>query len=159
MLATRGFNSRHLHFDSLRSLSAGFFIRVRFVPVLSLPKEACRRAFMYLRFACPELAEGSLPKEACRRAYFMYYTYILYCSDGLFYAGHTGDLKTRIYQHSSGQVKYTSCRLPANLVYFEKYETKNVAMKREKQLKGWSKIKKINLIKYGHPTKISSCKN
>ena len=41
------------------------------------------------------------------------------------------------------------------LVWLESYDTKKEAMDKELQLKGWTRIKKINLIKFGHPTKIN----
>ena len=83
----------------------------------------------------------------------MYQIYILLCSDNLFYTGFTNDLKRRINQHKNGEVQYTKNKRPIKLVYKEKCKTKETAMQREKQIKGWSKQKKINLIKFGHPTK------
>jgi predicted GIY-YIG superfamily endonuclease len=83
----------------------------------------------------------------------MFKVYFLLCSNNSFYSGHTNNLKQRYKQHCFGEVKSTINKRPLKLVYYENHETKEQAMKREKQLKGWSKIKKINLIKYGHPTK------
>ena len=82
----------------------------------------------------------------------MFFTYILLCSDNSFYVGYTNDLKRRLEEHNSKRGSfYLISKLPVKLVYFEKYSTELEAQKREKQLKGWSKIKKINLIKYKHP--------
>ncbi|MCK4540548.1 GIY-YIG nuclease family protein [Candidatus Parcubacteria bacterium] len=83
----------------------------------------------------------------------MYYTYILFCNNNLFYTGFTNKLKIRLQQHQRAEVKYTSNLLPIKLVYYEKYQTKKKAIQREKQIKGWLKQKKINLIKFGHPNK------
>ncbi len=83
----------------------------------------------------------------------MYKVYILLCSDNSFYTGHTGNLKLRCRQHATGNVRATANKRPVKLVFYENYKTKEEAMKRERQLKGWTKQKKINLIKYGHPTK------
>jgi len=38
----------------------------------------------------------------------------------------------------------------------EEYKTKTEALKREKQIKGWRREKKINLIKYGHPSGVQN---
>jgi len=83
----------------------------------------------------------------------MYKVYILLCLDNSFYTGHTGNLKLRYRQHNTGNVKTTANKRPVKLVFYENHKTKEEAMKREKQLKGWTRQKKINLIKYGHPTK------
>ncbi len=81
-----------------------------------------------------------------------FYTYILLCSDNSFYVGHTSNLQERVKNHQNGAASiYTKKRRPVKLVYFEKFDSKENAINREKQLKGWSKIKKINLIKFGHP--------
>ncbi len=78
----------------------------------------------------------------------MYYLYILLCADNIFYVGFTNDLKRRLSNHNSGHgSKFVSARLPVKLVYYEIYPTKKEAVKREKQIKNWSRIKKINLIK------------
>jgi putative endonuclease len=81
----------------------------------------------------------------------MYKVYILLCFDRSFYVGHTADLKIRLKDHNGGSVRYTSTKRPLKLVYFEVANTKAEAMKREKQIKGWVRSKKINLIKHDHP--------
>jgi len=75
------------------------------------------------------------------------FTYILKCSDGSYYTGSTKNLEMRVYQHSIGQGgKYTSKRLPIELVYFEQYPRVDFAYYREKQIQGWSRRKKEALI-------------
>jgi putative endonuclease len=75
------------------------------------------------------------------------YVYILKCADGSLYTGYTNDLKKRIKTHNSGKgAKYTRCRLPLELVYYETYETKNEAMKREYNIKQMSRSNKLKLI-------------
>jgi len=64
-----------------------------------------------------------------------YYVYILRCSDGHLYYGHTGDLTRRLQLHRQGQVPSTKPRLPAELVYYETYPTAGEARKRESGLK------------------------
>ena len=85
----------------------------------------------------------------------MYKTYILLCSDNSFYVGYAANLKKRLFEHNHKQGSfYLHSKIPVKLVYYENYNTKEEAIKRERQLKGWSKKKKINLIKFGHPTKM-----
>ncbi|OGF25619.1 hypothetical protein A2303_01000 [Candidatus Falkowbacteria bacterium RIFOXYB2_FULL_47_14] len=88
----------------------------------------------------------------------MYYAYILCCSDNSFYTGHSKALKQRHKQHCRGEVQATKNKRPVKLIYYEKFPAKQEAMSREKQIKGWSRIKKYNLVKYGHPTKIEKHK-
>ena len=74
-------------------------------------------------------------------------TYILQCSDGSFYVGHTKDVQQRLAAHNTGQgADYTKTRRPAVLVYSEPHPSQAEAMAREKQLKKWSKAKKLTLI-------------
>ena len=77
----------------------------------------------------------------------MNYIYILKCADDSLYTGYTNNLEKRIKTHNIGKgAKYTRCRLPVQLVYFEIYETKNEAMKREYYIKQMSRIDKLNLM-------------
>ena len=65
----------------------------------------------------------------------MNYTYILKCKDGSLYTGWTNDLEQRVAAHNTGKgAKYTKARRPVELVYFEEFETKEQAMKREDKL-------------------------
>ena len=78
----------------------------------------------------------------------MNYVYILECGDNTLYTGWTNDLEKRINVHSSGKgAKYTRGRLPVKLVYFEKYNDKQIAMKREYAIKRLSREEKLKLIK------------
>jgi putative endonuclease len=75
------------------------------------------------------------------------YTYIVECSDGTLYTGYTNDLEKRIKAHNSGKgAKYTRPRLPVTLVYFEEYETKELAQSREWHIKRLTRAKKLELI-------------
>ncbi|WP_186431071.1 GIY-YIG nuclease family protein [Clostridium sp. BSD9I1] len=77
----------------------------------------------------------------------MCYVYILECGDKTLYTGWTNDLNKRIKTHSSGKgAKYTRCRLPIKLVYFEEYDDKISAQKREYAIKQLSRTQKLNLI-------------
>jgi putative endonuclease len=75
------------------------------------------------------------------------YVYILKCKDGSLYTGYTNNLERRIKTHNNGKgAKYTRCRLPVELVYYESYETKSDAMKREYCIKQMSREVKVKLI-------------
>ena len=75
------------------------------------------------------------------------YTYIVKCSDETLYTGWTNNLKKRLEAHNSGKgAKYTKNRRPVELVYFEEYDTKQEAMKREYAIKQLNRKKKTELI-------------
>lgn len=78
----------------------------------------------------------------------MNYVYMLECSDGSLYTGWTNNLEKRIAAHNNGKgAKYTRVRLPVKLVYYEEYEDKIEAMKREYEIKQLSRKEKVKLIK------------
>lgn len=78
----------------------------------------------------------------------MNYTYILKCSDNTFYTGWTNNLKKRVEKHNSGKgAKYTKIRLPVSLIYYEIFDTKQEAMKREYEIKKMTRKQKEQLIK------------
>jgi putative endonuclease len=84
------------------------------------------------------------------------YVYILECFDNSLYTGFTNDLEKRVRVHNSGKgAKYTRCRLPVKLVYYEEFETKREAMKREYCIKQLSRDEKISLIKVSTLSDIS----
>lgn len=77
----------------------------------------------------------------------MNYAYILRCGDGSYYAGWTNDLKKRLEDHNLGRgAKYTRAHLPVILVYYESFETKAEAMRREAAIKKLSRPQKERLI-------------
>ena len=77
----------------------------------------------------------------------MYYTYLARCSDNSLYTGYYAHLDARENKHNKGEgAKYTRSRRPIKIIYFEKYTTRSEAMKREIQIKGWTKAQKENLI-------------
>jgi putative endonuclease len=66
----------------------------------------------------------------------MNYTYILKCKDGTLYTGWTNDLDKRVKAHNEGRgAKYTRSRTPVELVYYETFETKEEAQRREYAIK------------------------
>ena len=77
----------------------------------------------------------------------MNYVYMLRCRDGSLYTGWTNDLEKRLKAHNSGSAsKYTRTRLPAELVYFEEWESKEAAMSREWHIKRLGRAEKLKLI-------------
>lgn len=77
----------------------------------------------------------------------MNYAYILLCCDGTLYSGWTNDLEKRLKAHNAGKGgKYTRSRLPVELVYFEAFETKSEAMRREYEFKQLTREQKLKLI-------------
>lgn len=77
----------------------------------------------------------------------MNYTYILRCADDTYYTGWTNHLEERVKAHNTGKgAKYTKCRTPVELVYFEEFETKEEAMRREFAIKQLTRKQKETLI-------------
>ena len=79
-----------------------------------------------------------------------YYVYIIICRDQTFYIGYTNDLDKRIKVHNKGLgAKYTRGRIPVKLLYYEVYDDKSKALKREIALKKLSRKQKEKLIEQG----------
>ncbi|MFH4903812.1 GIY-YIG nuclease family protein [Staphylococcus cohnii] len=79
-----------------------------------------------------------------------HFIYIVRCKDGSLYTGYAKDIEQRIAKHNSGQgAKYTKIRRPVELVYQEMFGTKSEAMKREYEIKTFSRQKKLQLISEG----------
>ena len=77
-----------------------------------------------------------------------FWTYILFCADGLYYTGHTDNLEFRIGQHQSGQIEgFTSSRLPVRLMWSQDFPTRVEALDAERRIKKWSRAKKEALIR------------
>ena len=77
----------------------------------------------------------------------MNYTYLLKCSDGTLYCGWTNDLEKRVKAHNSGRgAKYTKSRRPVRLVWYETFETKEEAMRREYAIKHMTRRAKLGLV-------------
>lgn len=75
------------------------------------------------------------------------YTYILECKDGTFYTGWTNNLEKRLKNHNDGKgAKYTKARLPVSLIYYEEFQTKEDAMRREYAIKQMTRNEKCSLI-------------
>ena len=78
----------------------------------------------------------------------MVFVYIVRCKDDSYYTGITWNLKKRITEHNLGiKTPIQKSRRPVELVYWEKFATRKEAAKREKEIKGWRREKKEQLIK------------
>ncbi|MEK7592298.1 MAG: GIY-YIG nuclease family protein [Patescibacteria group bacterium] len=82
----------------------------------------------------------------------MYYVYILTNKSATLYIGVTNNLERRLYEHKHKYLEGFTKKYNINtLIYFEEYSDPIEAIAREKQLKGWSRKKKIYLIKSINP--------
>lgn len=80
----------------------------------------------------------------------MNYTYMVCCADGSLYTGWTNCLEKRLKAHNGGKdgAKYTKTKRPVELVYYEGFETKVEAMRREYSIKQLSRGEKLRLIEF-----------
>jgi len=74
----------------------------------------------------------------------MWFVYILLCADTSLYCGSSDDPEARFELHKSGKgAKYTRSHKPLRIIYKEKLESKSTALKREAEIKSWSRGRKI----------------
>ena len=74
--------------------------------------------------------------------------YIIRTADNFLYTGITSNLKYRLAEHNLGVRSFIkNKRKPLILVFKEYYLTRVEAARREKEIKGWNRKKKENLIK------------
>ena len=78
-----------------------------------------------------------------------FWVYIIKCSDGSYYTGHTDDLDRRIAQHLEGEISscYTFDRRPLELVFAKEFPNREAALGTEQQIKGWGRKKKEAMIR------------
>ena len=81
-----------------------------------------------------------------------YYVYILTNKSRTLYTGITNDLNRRLYEHKNKLIEgFTKKYNISILVYFELFNNPDDAIRREKQIKGWLRKKKIDLIESTNP--------
>ena len=79
-----------------------------------------------------------------------HFVYIVRCSDNSLYTGYTNNIEARINKHNAGKgAKYTKIRRPVVLVYQEMNETKSEALRREYEIKTFTRQRKLKLIEEG----------
>jgi len=77
----------------------------------------------------------------------MWFVYILICVDNSFYTGISNNPNQRFIDHKNGKGgRYTRSHKPIKIIYLEKLPNKSAALKRERQIKGWSRNKKIQIL-------------
>ena len=77
----------------------------------------------------------------------VWYVYILRCSNNSLYIGETNDVAQRVADHQRGRGSELTTKFrPVHLVYCEQHPHRAAALKRERQLKGWTRAKKDALI-------------
>ncbi len=82
-----------------------------------------------------------------------YWVYIMASRSKTLYAGITDDMYRRALEHKSGTIEGFTKRYHINrLVYFEVFKYVNNAIRREKQIKGWDRAKRLALIESMNPT-------
>jgi putative endonuclease len=83
----------------------------------------------------------------------VYFTYIVASRSHTLYIGMTGNLLKRVFEHKQKTHKGFSATYNCDrLVWFERFMSPESAIAREKQLKGWTRAKKIALIEKTNPT-------
>ena len=82
----------------------------------------------------------------------MWYVYLILCKDNSIYTGITNNLEQRFNRHKDGKGgHYTRSHKVVKFLYSEQFETKNEALRREAQVKGLRREKKLNLVRFGQP--------
>ena len=81
-----------------------------------------------------------------------YYVYIMASRSGVLYTGVTSDINRRVGEHKEGQIPGFTKKYKVNrLVYYESMQEVNAAIAREKQIKGWRREKRVQLIETINP--------
>ena len=76
-----------------------------------------------------------------------HWVYIVRCKDGSLYTGYAKDPNARLARHNSGKgAKYTAGRRPVALVFTQKFRSLSRALKREHEVKQWTRAKKEALV-------------
>ncbi len=84
--------------------------------------------------------------------FYKFWVYIMASPTGTLCTGMTGFLDRRVKQHKSGAFEgFTKKYKCHRLVYYEKYSDAGKAIRREKQIKGWTRAKKVALIEKMNP--------
>jgi len=77
-----------------------------------------------------------------------YYVYMMTNRSGTLYTGVTNNLERRMWDHRRGQAVFTRKYWLVKLIYYEVADDAYAAISREKQIKGWTRAKKLALIKH-----------
>ena len=85
-----------------------------------------------------------------------WFLYVAECADRTLYVGIAKNVKARIACHNSGRgAKYTRTRTPVRLIYSEKLADVGSALRREREVKRWSRPKKVARLSLASPPRLS----
>ena len=116
-----------------------------------LAPQPIRRAFCFtqgLLTASTARRIGPEPVEGLKLCGM--FIYILLCLDGSLYTGSSNNPDARFEDHKNGKGgRYTRSHKPIKLLYTKQLESKSLALKRESEIKSWSREKKIRVLKLG----------
>lgn len=89
------------------------------------------------------LRHASIEKSA------MHYVYILKCRDKTLYVGYSTNVEKRVHAHNAHKrgAKYTKARRPVTLVYKQGFRTLSRALKREYEIKQWTRAEKLAFLR------------
>ena len=94
-----------------------------------------------------DFGSGGWGFDSLRARNMNWYVYIVKSSDTSLYCGITNDIEKRVKTHNNGKgSKSLRGKLPVSLVYSELYNSRNDALKREAEIKSWTRLKKLDLI-------------
>jgi putative endonuclease len=97
-------------------------------------------------------AAKDLPSSDKANTMRQFFVYIMFNHSRTLYAGMTNDLIRRVDEHRSGKVKGFTAKYKINqLAYYEIHSDPGSAIEREKQIKGWTRAKKVALIESMNP--------
>lgn len=101
----------------------------------------------------PDVRSGlRMTKEISLMREYSYYVYIMTNKSNTLYVGVTDNIERRLWEHKNKLVKGFTNKYNINkLIYLEEYNDITEAIYREKQIKGWAREKKMELIKTQNP--------
>lgn len=77
-----------------------------------------------------------------------YFVYLLECADGSLYTGITTDVERRFAEHKNGiGSNFTRAKKAKRIAYTEEHPNRSSALKREAEIKKWSREKKLTLVR------------
>jgi len=84
-----------------------------------------------------------------------YYVYIMSSKSGVLYIGATNDLDRRVFEHKQGLIEgFTKKYRVTRLLYVEQFDRPTEMVARERQLKGWTRRRKLELIRSQNPAMV-----
>ena len=76
-----------------------------------------------------------------------WFCYMVKCSNGSLYVGVATDVRDRVREHNQGRgATFTAKRRPVELLWWEQHPDQTSARRRERELKGWRREKKRDLV-------------